>query len=134
MRQGHGDLGGTHRVIKNSLASAVTGASIALMSIAVPPVLARTLAPLEFSAWSLVLQIAGYVSVLDLGIQNAVGRYVAYYSARMNLVQARKFASTSFNTLCVAAVIGLAQYDPYESTFIIAKAMPNHSSYAQSVE
>ena len=107
VRQGHGDLGGTHRVIKNSLASAVTGASIALMSIAVPPVLARTLAPLEFSAWSLVLQIAGYVSVLDLGIQNAVGRYVAYYSARMNLVQARKFASTSFNTLCVAAVIGL---------------------------
>ncbi len=98
-----GDAG---RVIKNSIANVITGASIALTAVVVPPVLARTLSPLDFGAWVLILQIAGYVKVLDLGMQGAVGRYVAYYLARCDALSARQFASTAICLLFLAATLG----------------------------
>lgn len=98
---------GVQRLIKNSIASAITGLSIALTSVVVPPVLARTLTPFEFGAWALVLQLAGYVSVLDLGIQGAVGRYVAYYLANQRRDMAANFASTALTILCFAALVGI---------------------------
>jgi len=61
---------------------------------------------MEFGAWALLLQIAGYVSVLDLGIQGAVGRYVAYYLADFKRKMAEDFVSSAFSILCVAAAIG----------------------------
>ncbi len=90
------------------MANVATGFSVALTSVLVPPVLARTLSPLEFSAWALVLQIAGYVSVLDLGIQGAIGRYVAYFLANLDRKRAEDFVSTSFNVLCITALTGFA--------------------------
>jgi O-antigen/teichoic acid export membrane protein len=85
-----------------------TGLSVALTSVCVPPVLSRTLSPLQFGAWALVLQFAGYVSVLDLGIQVAVGRYVAYYLADFKRKVAEDFVSTAFSILCISSLIGLA--------------------------
>jgi len=95
------------RVIKNSLANLITGLSIALTTVLVPPVLARTLSRLEFGAWVLVLQMAGYVKVLDLGLQGAVGRYIAYYLARSDQQSARDFASTAISVLTLVAAMGV---------------------------
>lgn len=81
---------------------------MALTSVLVPPVLSRTLSPMQFGAWALVLQIAGYVSVLDLGIQGAVGRYVAYYLADLKREGAENFVSSAFSTLCITALIAIA--------------------------
>ena len=90
------------------MANVATGFSVALTTVLVPPVLARTLSPLEFGAWALVLQIAGYVSILDLGIQGAIGRYVAYFLANLEPKRAEDFVSTSFNVLCITALLGFA--------------------------
>lgn len=106
-RESHDRRGGGH-VLKNSIANLATGLSVALTSILVPPVLSRTLSPLQFGAWALVLQIAGYVSVLDIGIQGAVGRYVAYYLADSKRKVAEEFVSTAFSILCITSLIGLA--------------------------
>ena len=111
------------KVIKNSLANVVTGLSIALTTILVPPVLARTLTPLKFGAWSLVLQFAGYVKVLDLGMQGAVGRYVAYYLARSDQQSAREFASTAISLLTLVAAMGL--------TAILVAALHLHLLFPQ---
>ncbi len=102
------DQQGARHIIKNSIANVATGFSIALTSVVVPPVLARTLSPLEFGAWALVLQIAGYVKVLDLGIQAALGRFVAYHLARRDRPSARDFASNAFTLLALAATVGIA--------------------------
>ena len=63
--------------LRNSLANAMNGASGALLTLAVPPVLARMLRAEAFSAWTLVLQLAAYASYLNFGIQGGVSRYVA---------------------------------------------------------
>jgi O-antigen/teichoic acid export membrane protein len=97
-----------HVVIKNSLANVITGVSSALLAVALPPVLARTLAPGEFGTWALILQLAGYTALLNLGMQGAVGRYVSYYLAAGNRQSSDEFVSTAFATLCVIAVVALA--------------------------
>ena len=98
----------SHTVLKNSLANLVTGSSTALVTVLVPPVLARTLPVGEFSTWVLVLQIAGYTALLNLGMQTAVSRYVAYCFARSDLRSASEFVSSAFCVLCVSALVALA--------------------------
>lgn len=100
------DLHDVRQIVKNSFADIVTGFSVALTNVLVPPVLARTLSPPEFGAWALVLQFASYVSVLDLGIQGAIGRYVAYFRANLDRKSGEEFVSTAFNALCITALIG----------------------------
>jgi O-antigen/teichoic acid export membrane protein len=92
-------------VLKNSFANVVIGASTACLSLCVPPVLVRTLSSGEFAIWSLVLQIAGYTGLLNLGLQNAVGRYVAFYEERRDAPARNEFISTSFWVLCLMATL-----------------------------
>ena len=68
-------------VIKNAIANLVRGASFALVSVLLPFFLARFMASDEYSLWVLVLQIASYVGLLDLGVQTAVVRFVAHERA-----------------------------------------------------
>jgi O-antigen/teichoic acid export membrane protein len=91
--------------LKNSAASVVIGASSAIMSLAVPPVLARVLPPATFAVWALVLQIAGYTAILGLGLQDAVGRYVAFHEERRDAAARDAFVSASLWVLCFMAVI-----------------------------
>jgi O-antigen/teichoic acid export membrane protein len=96
-----------HVVIKNSLANVITGVSSALLAVALPPVLARTLNAAEFGAWALILQLAGYTAMLNLGMQGAVGRYVSYYLAAGKRQSSDEFVSSAFAILCVIAVVAL---------------------------
>src|SRR5437762_782066 len=69
-------------LVKNSAANIAAGAANALLAVVLPPVLVRHLASAEFSTWSVVLQLAAVVYVFQFGVQVAVGRYVAYCTAR----------------------------------------------------
>ena len=94
-------------MIKNSLANLVTGLSTAALTLLVPPVLARNLLPAEFSAWMLILQLAGYTSLLSLGIQTATSRYVAYHFARNQRNSASDMVSTALVTLLLTAAVAV---------------------------
>lgn len=65
------------RWLGNSAANLVAGGSAALFNFAVPAVLARHMPALEFSMWSLALQIVAYLYLFGLGVQTAVAKYVA---------------------------------------------------------
>jgi O-antigen/teichoic acid export membrane protein len=91
--------------LKNSAASIVIGASSAILSLAVPPVLARALSPAAFAVWMLVLQIAGYTGILGLGLQDAVGRYVAFHEERRDAAARDEFVSAALWVLCFMALI-----------------------------
>lgn len=70
-------MGMKQRWLGNSMANLVAGGSVALFNFAVPAVLARHLPALEFSVWSLALQIVAYLFLFGLGIQTAVAKYIA---------------------------------------------------------
>jgi O-antigen/teichoic acid export membrane protein len=94
--------------LKNSAASIVMGASSAILLLAVPPVLARVLTPAAFAVWALVLQIAGYTAILGLGMQDAVGRYVAFHEERRDSAARDEFVSAALWVLCFMAVLAAA--------------------------
>jgi O-antigen/teichoic acid export membrane protein len=106
--KGSADPPAAHTLVKNSLANVLTGVSTTILAVVLPPVLARTLSTAEFSVWSLILQVAGYTALLNLGMQGAVGRYVAFHLARDERHQGGEFLVTAFAILCAAAALALA--------------------------
>ena len=44
-----------------------------LVSLVLPPFLVHRMAPTEYSAWVLILQLSAYVYLLDFGLQTAIG-------------------------------------------------------------
>jgi len=92
--------------LSRAFANLITAASNACFLLIVPAVLVRSLGPEEFAVWVLVLQISGYTALLTLGLQDAVGRYVAYHHARGDAVAAWEFVDTAFWLLCAAGLVG----------------------------
>ena len=79
-----------------------------LVSLVLPPFLVHRMAPAEYSAWVLILQLSAYVNMLDLGLQTAIGKFVAEYDAKGDREASHHLVSTSFTILAVAAAIGFA--------------------------
>jgi O-antigen/teichoic acid export membrane protein len=99
-----------HALLRNSVANLIMGAAAAIYSLAVPAALVRALTPDQFAVWALVLQLSGYAGILGLGLQDAIGRYVAFYAAQGNAKSMNAFASTSFSVLCAAAVVAMCGF------------------------
>ena len=83
------------------------GCATAVVALALPHFLTRTLDHDRFAAWSLMLQVAAYASYLDFGLQTAVARYVARYMERGEEEQSNWLASTALALLSLAALVGL---------------------------
>jgi O-antigen/teichoic acid export membrane protein len=77
-----------------------------LVALVLPPLLVHSLAPAQYSAWVLVLQCSAYVNLLDLGLQTAIGKFVAEYDAIGARTVGSQILSSSFAILCVSAMIG----------------------------
>jgi O-antigen/teichoic acid export membrane protein len=78
-----------------------------LISLVLPHFLVRHMGTAEYSAWVLILQLGAYVNFLDLGLQTAIGKFVAEYHAAGNMNAARKTVSTAFTVMVGAAAIGV---------------------------
>lgn len=104
------------RFVKNSLANLIRGGATAVVSLILPAILKRYFNDdLTFSVWALVLQFAAYISLFNLGIETAVARYVAHYTAQNDAENCQRFCSTAFMILCIAAAVaffllGIATY------------------------
>jgi O-antigen/teichoic acid export membrane protein len=77
-----------------------------LVSLVLPPFLVHRMSTAEYSAWVLILQMSAYVGLLDLGLQTAVGKFVAEYNAVDDRATSTRVLSTSFSILSVAALMG----------------------------
>ena len=77
-----------------------------LISLVLPHFLVHHMGTVEYSAWVLILQLSAYVNFLDLGLQTAIGKFVAEYHAAGNNGAARKTISTAFTVMVGAAIIG----------------------------
>lgn len=65
-------------VVKNAIANLVRGSTIAMSTVLLPLFLTRFLPSDEYNLWVVVMQVASYVMLLDLGVQTAVVRFVAH--------------------------------------------------------
>jgi O-antigen/teichoic acid export membrane protein len=95
------------RLLKNTIANLGRGGATGIVALFLPPLLVRHMSTAEYGVWVLVLQVAAYISYLDLGLQTAVGRYVAYTTEKNDFEQRTSIFSTAFAALSAAAVAGL---------------------------
>jgi O-antigen/teichoic acid export membrane protein len=94
-------------VAKNALSNVVRGGATAIVAVALPHFLAHNLDTDRFAAWSLILQIAAYASVLDFGLQTAVARFIAQAIELEQHDHIRKLIETALAMLSLAAVAAL---------------------------
>lgn len=95
------------QLIRNAGWNVIAGLSSAILTVAMPPLLTRLLSREEFGAWAFCLQVAGYVLLLNLGLQVVVGRFVASAEAEQDLLRRDQIVSTAFALLVFAGFIGL---------------------------
>lgn len=95
-------------VAKNALANLMRGGATAIVALALPHFLTRSLDHDRFAAWSLLLQMSAYTTYLDFGVQTAVARFLAGYMERGGDQKHRdRLVSTAFALLSLAAVLAI---------------------------
>ncbi|MHC1767840.1 MAG: oligosaccharide flippase family protein [Verrucomicrobiia bacterium] len=94
-------------VARNAAANVLRGSAGALVAIVVPPFLTRSLSVEAFGIWGLVLQLSAYVCYLDLGIQIAVGRFVAHFEETKEFTRQDQMVSTALGVLTISAAVAL---------------------------
>lgn len=94
-------------VAKNALANLMRGGATAIVALALPHVLTRSLDHDRFAAWSLLLQMSAYTTFLDFGVQTAVARFLAGYMERGDEQHRDRLVSTALALLSLAAVVAI---------------------------
>jgi O-antigen/teichoic acid export membrane protein len=94
-------------ISKNIVASLARVAAVSLVALALPAYLTHHLPVTTYSAWILILQLAAYVSYLDLGVQTGVSKFVAEYEAKGDNPGAGRHASAGFALMVLAGALGL---------------------------
>lgn len=95
-------------ISKNIAASLARVVAISLVALVLPAYLTHHLPLQTYAAWILILQLAAYVSYLDLGIQTGVSKFVAEYDARGDLTGAGRHASAGAALMLLTGILGLA--------------------------
>ena len=94
------------KVLQGSASNIVRLLLSTLVALVLPPFLVHRLSAAEYSAWVLILQVSAYVNFLELGLQTAIGKFVAEYDAANDRESNHRLVSTSFTILALAAVMG----------------------------
>ena len=95
-------------VAKNAFANLMRGGATAIVALALPHFLTRSLDHDRFAAWSLLLQMSAYTTYLDFGVQTAVARFLAGYMEGGGDQKHRdRLVSTAFALLSLAAVLAM---------------------------
>jgi O-antigen/teichoic acid export membrane protein len=94
-------------VFSNIVASIFRVIAVSLVALFLPAYLTHHLSVQTYSAWVLIIQLAAYVSYLDIGIQTAVSKFVAEYCAANNRTAASRHASAGLVLMTVAGTLGL---------------------------
>src|ERR1043166_1959579 len=97
-----------------------------VVGLVLTPFILREIGAASYGLWVLVGSVAGYGSLLDLGIGNALIKYVAEYRARQDYTQARRMVATAlllFSGLGVAVIVLSGLCAPlFPSLFRVAEA------------
>jgi len=96
------------RLIVNSISGSallVTHVGIAFF---LSPILVRTLGNRDYGIWEILISLFGYLSILDLGVVNAIVRHVAQAAAQADRRRMDALVSTALALLLAAGAIGFS--------------------------
>ena len=96
------------RIVLNVLSNWAGQIASLALSFFVAPFVVRSLGNSEYGVWMLMVAIAGYLSLLDLGVRAAVTRYLARFAAEGDHASASRMASASFQIFAATGVVGIA--------------------------
>ena len=99
-------IGSDVTISRNVAASLTRVVAVSLVALALPAYLTHRLPITTYAAWVLILQLAAYVSYLDLGIQMAVSKFVAEYHAKGDNAGAGDHASAGLALMMFAGILG----------------------------
>lgn len=94
-------------IFSNGLWNVLGGMSSAIVAVLVPPFLTRLLPPEAYGAWAIALQIGTYVNLFGMGVQVAVGRYVAFHHQPEATAERDAIVASAFWCILIAAIIGI---------------------------
>ena len=92
---------------QNILASLARVIAVSLVALVLPAFLTHHLPVTAYAAWVLIIQLAAYVSYLDLGIQVGISKFVAEFDARGDIAGAGRHASAGLVLMFFAGALGL---------------------------
>lgn len=92
----------------NALSNIINGSANAIFALVLPPLLLHKMSLDEYSLWSYCLQTGALIGYLNLGVQTAVGRYVALYIQENNLIKIVKTIKIANNLLLKMFLLGVA--------------------------
>lgn len=93
-----------NKFIKNSAYSLISGAVSTCSAFFLPIILVRFMPKSEYSIWVLLLQVGGYLSYLNVGLQTGITRFTAINESDSKIV--RGYVSSGFFLLLAIAVAG----------------------------
>jgi O-antigen/teichoic acid export membrane protein len=105
--------------VKNAFANLCRGGAAALVALLLPPFLTRILSKDAYGTWLLILQLSTYVSLLDFGIQTAVGRFVAHHNELEEFQERDGIVSTALAILIGSGLLAIC------GVSILAWQLPN---------
>lgn len=91
----------------NAISNIVNGSANAIFALVLPPLLITKMSLEEYALWSYCLQTGAIIGYLNLGVQTAVGRYVALYIEGRNTEGVLNVIRTADKILYIMFVIGL---------------------------
>ncbi len=94
-------------IARNAVANLLRIGSGWTVVLLLPPVLVRTLDKPTYGIWVLILQVAAYVTVFDVGIQSAIARFVARGIGTQDRPFIGKVLSSSVALLIASAFAGV---------------------------
>ncbi len=92
---------------RNVMVGAVRIGVFACAGVLLPAFLTHRMPSAVFGAWTLILQVAGYVGYLEFGIQIAVSKYVAEFVASGDTDSCHRHASAGVAITVVTAALGI---------------------------
>lgn len=104
--------------LKNAAANVIGGVGATIFNLLLPALVVRHLGKLEFSVWSLALQVLIYLQLFGFGLQMAMTKFIAHGNEISDIDDQRKSIKASlvlvsiFSMLAVFAVFLLAIFYP----------------------
>lgn len=90
------------QILKNTSAGWFEMLILFISGMAITPILIKYFGKEGYGVWLLVAQMVGYLSILDLGVSNSLGRFVAKYIANRDAKGLSRIFSTSLFLYCIS--------------------------------
>src|SRR5690242_1045357 len=95
-------------VLRNIASNWGAFAFSAVVNFFLSPIVVHKLGDAAYGAWALLVALAGYLGLLDLGVRSAVTRFVAKLQASADHEEASRIASAALAIFSIAGVVAIS--------------------------